>query len=145
MLRVNLTIAIVDMVERSTRNSTDLQKVDISIGKFDWNEYEQNIIIGSFFWGYLLTELPGGRLAETFGTRRVFGYSMLAASLITLVTPYAAYIGYLAVTVLRALLGLMLGVTWPAIHPLAAIWIPPNERSKFLANMLGWFNLKLIY
>lgn len=29
------------------------------------------------------------------------------------------------------------GVTWPAILPLAANWIPPNERSKFMANMMG--------
>lgn len=29
------------------------------------------------------------------------------------------------------------GVTWPAILPLAANWIPPNERSKFMSNMMG--------
>lgn len=27
--------------------------------KFKWNTIEQNIILGSFFWGYVLTELPG--------------------------------------------------------------------------------------
>lgn len=31
------------------------------------------------------------------------------------------------------------GITWPAIIPLAAKWIPPNERSKFIANMMGKF------
>lgn len=27
--------------------------------KFKWDNIEKNIILGSFFWGYVLTELPG--------------------------------------------------------------------------------------
>jgi len=76
--------------------------------RFEWDEYEQNMILGSFFWGYVLTELPGGRLAEIIGGHRVFGYSMLGASLLTLLTPFAARLDFLAVVVLRGLLGLML-------------------------------------
>ena len=76
--------------------------------RFEWDEYEQNMILGCFFWGYVLTELPGGRLAEVIGGHRVFGYSMLSASILTLLTPLSARIGYMAVVVLRVLLGLML-------------------------------------
>lgn len=77
--------------------------------KFNWDSVQQNLILGSFFWGYILTELPGGRLAELIGGHRVFGHSMLWASLITLFTPLAAYADFKAVVVLRALLGFMLG------------------------------------
>lgn len=105
--------------------------------RYAWNEYEVNQILGSFFWGYICTELPGGRLAEIIGARRVFGYSMLAASATTLLTPLAATIGYEAVAALRVILGFMLGATWPAIHPMTARWIPPMERSKFIANMMA--------
>lgn len=66
------------------------------------------MILGSFFWGYICTEFPGGRLAEIIGTKRVFGYSMLASSFITLLTPLAATLGYTAVVVLRVVLGFML-------------------------------------
>ena len=76
--------------------------------RFEWDEYEQNMILGCFFWGYVLTELPGGRMAEIIGGHRVFGYSMLSASVLTLLTPLAARLDYLAVVVLRVLLGLML-------------------------------------
>lgn len=80
---------------------------------FQWDAYQQNLIHGSFFWGYILTELPGGRLAELIGGRRVFGHSMLWASVITLFTPVAAYLDFRVVVFLRALLGLMLGwYTW---------------------------------
>ncbi|XP_046588887.1 sialin isoform X2 [Neodiprion lecontei] len=167
-LRVNLTIAIVDMVlpSNSTRHSTETiadsgcagsvdfhknftsntslnelgdlpKKHAIEQTRYPWNEYEVNKILGSFFWGYICTELPGGRLAEIVGAKRVFGYSMLTASAVTLLTPLAATLGYPAVAALRVILGFMLGATWPAIHPMTARWIPPMERSKFIANMMA--------
>ncbi|XP_014482728.1 PREDICTED: putative inorganic phosphate cotransporter [Dinoponera quadriceps] len=105
--------------------------------KYPWNEYEVNLILGSFFWGYICTELPGGRLAEVIGTKRVFGYSMLISSFITLLTPLAATLGYEVVAALRVVLGFMLGATWPAIQPMTARWIPPTERSKFVSNMMA--------
>lgn len=76
-------------------------------------------------------------MAEMIGARPVFGYSMLLASMVTLLTPLAAKIGYYCIIFSRVFLGFTLGVTWPAILPLAANWIPPNERSKFMANMMA--------
>lgn len=105
--------------------------------RYPWNEYEVNLILGSFFWGYICTELPGGRLAEIVGARRVFGYSMLVSSAITLLTPLAATFGYMVIAALRIILGFMLGATWPAIQPMTARWIPPVERSKFVSNMMA--------
>ncbi|KAL1115819.1 hypothetical protein AAG570_006109, partial [Ranatra chinensis] len=105
--------------------------------KFDWDSYQQNLIHGSFFWGYICTELPGGRLAEVIGARKVWGYSILIASLVTLFTPLAASLDYIAVVALRVAIGFMLGVTFPAIQPLGAKWIPPNDRSKFISNMMA--------
>jgi hypothetical protein len=32
-------------------------------GEFDWSPADQGLILGSFFWGYLLTQIPGGLLA----------------------------------------------------------------------------------
>ncbi|XP_071569079.1 putative inorganic phosphate cotransporter isoform X1 [Temnothorax nylanderi] len=105
--------------------------------KYPWNEYEVNMILGSFFWGYICTEFPGGRLAEIIGTKRVFGYSMMASSFVTLLTPLAASLGYTVVVALRVVLGFMLGATWPAIQPMTARWIPPTERSKFVSHMMA--------
>ncbi|KAK3923783.1 Sialin [Frankliniella fusca] len=148
MLRVNLTIAIVKMVEAGnlTAESDPSGAVESVTERmveedgrvwFQWDEHKQNLILGSFFWGYLMTELPGGRLAETVGARRVLGVSMLLASLLTLVTPVAANLSYLAIVALRALIGFLLGVTWPSMLPMAAQWIPPADRSKFMSNMMA--------
>ncbi|XP_034952243.1 sialin [Chelonus insularis] len=105
--------------------------------KYHWDESQANFVLGAFFWGYICTELPGGRLAEVVGAKRVFGYSMLIASVLTLLTPIAATFGYKAAAGLRVVLGFMLGATWPSILPLASVWIPPMERSKFMSNMIA--------
>lgn len=154
MLRVNLNIAIVDMTyPTSSSNATFTTPATPSEGlenasitqnivqdkavRFPWSEYDKNFLIGAFFYGYLCTELPGGRLAEIVGARRVFGYSMLLASFSTLLSPLASKINFYFIVVLRIIIGFMLGATWPAMHPMAAKWIPPNERSKFISHMMA--------
>lgn len=68
----------------STQINTDTNNEE----KFKWDSVQQNIILGSFFWGYVLTELPGGRLAEMIGGHRVFGHSMLWASVNSILTGF---------------------------------------------------------
>lgn len=155
-LRVNLTIALVDMVPKVDSKNGNTSMIDSNdtlsttlmpstvapiddSGKvrFNWSESEIQLILGSFFWGYLMTELPGGRLAELIGGHRVFGHSMLWSSVVTLIIPFAANLGVAAMVVSRVVLGFLLGASWPAIHPMTAVWIPPMERSKFLSGMMA--------
>lgn len=161
-LRTCLTIAIVEMVlpkseesltiasnvtlgENSTIAKTMAANITETVKstlfgesrRFPWDTHQVQMVLGSFYWGYILTELPGGRLAELVGGHRVFGHSMLWASVITLLTPAAANLSYTAFIILRVLLGFMLGASWPAIHPMTAVWIRPMERSKFMSNMMA--------
>lgn len=75
-------------------------------GEFQWDEYQQGIILGSFFWGYIVTQLPGGRLAEMFGARKLLGWGVLLASFFTLATPIAARFSTPALIICRVLMGL---------------------------------------
>lgn len=63
-------------------------------------------ILGSFFYGYLITQIPGGRMAEVFGGKWLFGLGVLCTAILTLLTPLAARWGYAALIVLRILEGL---------------------------------------
>ncbi|CAH2242519.1 jg3834 [Pararge aegeria aegeria] len=148
-LRVNLTIAIVEMIY-DTKNHTVANFTEhingtvehpghIEQTRYHWDTKQKNLLLGCFFWGYVLTELPGGRLAEIIGARRVFGYSTLLASILTLLSPWAAAAGFGWIVALRVVLGFLLGATWPAILPMASKWIPPMDRSKFMSNMMVYF------
>lgn len=128
MLRVNLSIAVVDMLD--TNATTQVQR-------FNWDVEQRNTLLGAFFWGYMIPTILGGRLSETLGPRLIFGGGMLTASIVTVLQPATCYIHFYLAVAARVTLGMCLGVTYPAIGPLAVKWIPPSNRSKFMAHMLA--------
>ncbi|XP_060061373.1 sialin isoform X3 [Erinaceus europaeus] len=145
-LRVNLSVALVDMVDSnitSAGNMTSKECADHSatitvlrrhMGKrYQWDAETQGWILGSFFYGYIITQIPGGYLASKVGGKLLLGFGILGTSVLTLFTPIAADLGVIALVVLRALEGLGEGVTFPAMHAMWSSWAPPLERSKLLS------------
>ncbi|CAG0916232.1 unnamed protein product [Notodromas monacha] len=100
-------------------------------GEFAWNEEQQGLVLGSFFWGYIVTQIPGGRVGELYGVKRVFGLGLMVAALLTLLTPLAARTDYRLLIAVRILMGIFEGVTYPSMHAMLARWVPPFERNKF--------------
>ena len=60
---------------------------------FTWERQTQGVILGSFFYGYIFTQIPGGYLATKFGGKRVFVIGIAATSVLTLLTPFLTHIG----------------------------------------------------
>lgn len=76
-------------------------------GEFDWDEETQGVVLSSFFWGYVLTQVPGGLLAERWGGKYTLGCAVLVPALCSLLTPLAARRGGAwGLVVLRVLMGL---------------------------------------
>lgn len=96
-MRVCLSVAITEMVLKKTHNATDdteqCQPQDgdgsssTTGGSFDWSEAQQGVILSSFFWGYVITHVPGGLLAERFGGKYVLCLGILSTAIFTLITP----------------------------------------------------------
>ncbi|XP_055847002.1 sialin-like [Episyrphus balteatus] len=104
-----------------------------SEGEFIWDEPTQGIVLGSFFYGYVVTQIPAGRMAEIYGGKMIYGIGVLTCGIFTILTPFAARWNLLALLVVRFVAGLCEGVTYPAIHVMMSRWIPPLERSTFSA------------
>jgi ACS family sodium-dependent inorganic phosphate cotransporter len=111
--RVNISVAIIPMAE-------DL----------GWSLQTQGTVLSSFFVGYLLLQVVGGRLADRFGGKVVLGTGVLLWSLFTLLTPPAAWVGLTMLLVIRVAMGMGEAVTFPSIFSLYSKWIPLNERSR---------------
>ena len=62
-------------------------------------------ILSSFFYGYILTQIPGGWIATRFGGKYVFGVGVLVTSLLTIITPQMAYISIWALVACRVIMG----------------------------------------
>jgi ACS family sodium-dependent inorganic phosphate cotransporter-like MFS transporter 5 len=71
-----------------------------------WDESIQQLIITSFYWGYLLLQIPGGRWAEQYGGKRLISASIFASALCTLLVPLAARAGYVLFIATRVAMGI---------------------------------------
>ncbi len=152
MLRVNINLTIVSMVNYTQQNddadvvnecgkvsgnsSSDSDSNSKSDqGEFVWDSVVQSQIVGSFYYGYILTQLPGGRMAEVIGAKRVLGISMAGVAICNLLLPLSTQIVGIEdfpwpVIVLRALMGVCEGATFPSISAMMAKWAPQAERSR---------------
>lgn len=66
----------------------------------------QGWILGSFFYGYIITQVPGGYLARRFGAKLLLGFGILGTAVFTLFTPLAADLGAGFLIAVRVLEGL---------------------------------------
>ena len=78
----------------------------IQDGEFVWNAELQGLILSSFFWGYLVTQVPGGWMSEKFGSKLVWGWFMFATIIASFFMPIAARISPILFIILRIIQGL---------------------------------------
>lgn len=91
----------------------------------------QGVILSSFFWGYFVTQIPGGLLSEKYGGKHILGLGIFSTAVLTIFTPIIVHMyGSTGLIILRVLIGLGEGTTYPASSVLISKWAPPNERSK---------------
>ncbi|KAK6101483.1 Major Facilitator Superfamily protein [Brugia pahangi] len=101
--------------------------------QFYWSPTELGFMESAFFYGYAITQIPGGMLAAKFAPNLLFGFSILVASVLNLFLalalsahPHTDFI-VLAIQICQ---GLSLGLSYPAMHGVWRHWAPPMERSK---------------
>ena len=56
---------------------------------FNWSIATQSAMDSSFFWGYLVTQVPGGFLASLYPANKVFGMAIAVSSFSNLLMPRA--------------------------------------------------------
>ncbi|XP_055953850.1 sialin-like isoform X1 [Argiope bruennichi] len=146
-MRVNLSVAIVAMVndtgiqyDNETHQAAACPELvsyepqknadEYKGEQYNWDSKAQANILGSFFYGYFLTQLPGGIFAEKIGAKWLFGGGILITAVFSLLTPFAASLGTGFFIAVRVLEGFGEGVTFPAINAAISHWSPKVERSR---------------
>ncbi|XP_023940700.1 putative inorganic phosphate cotransporter isoform X2 [Bicyclus anynana] len=119
--RVSMSVTILAMTKDN----------DYGFEVFDWDQSTRDTILSSFFWGYIVLQIPAGMLAGRFGARLLILVSMLMTGLVNLLLPYAAVKGgWQAVCGCRIVMGLFQGLLYPSLHGLVGQWAPADERSR---------------
>ncbi|XP_069700130.1 sialin-like isoform X2 [Periplaneta americana] len=140
-LKVNLSVAIVGMRNHSAHGSSQLNITHSDCvgdvedhttrkdGPFDWEEGTVGFILSSYFIGYLVSQVPGGRAAEVLSAKWILFASVALNIIPTLLTPPAAKIHWSALVLLRIIEGVGGGFSFPALHVMISKWAPVPERS----------------
>ncbi|KAG5846182.1 hypothetical protein ANANG_G00147090 [Anguilla anguilla] len=118
-IRCILGVAIVEMVNNNTVyiNGTPVMQP----AQFNWDPETVGLIHGSFFWGYIVTQIPGGFISNKLAANRrvrfctslstelsqVFGAAIFLTSMLNMFIPSAARVHYGCVLFVRVLQGLV--------------------------------------
>ncbi|CAG9770532.1 unnamed protein product [Ceutorhynchus assimilis] len=128
-LRANMSIAIVAMT--SARSSTNENGTTVYLDpEFSWDNKIQGYLLGSFFYGYITSQLLGGVLSKKFGGKWIFGGGIASTGFLTLISPWLAEWSVYALLVCRILMGVFEGLTYSSIYSLFTKWIPTQERCR---------------
>jgi len=113
----------------------------------NWTHSEKSNVLGAFFYGYFIMQVPGGRLAEVFGQKKIFGVTMLLCAVIAALTPIACTVNVWLVFVMRVVQGLLQAPAFPGLNPMTNQWVPEEEKGKFMsfAYMGGTFGACITY
>ncbi|KAG6800033.1 inorganic phosphate cotransporter isoform X1 [Apis mellifera caucasica] len=146
VMRTNMSVAIVAMVNHTSiteskepvvnecghdgNASNDSSTLANHDGEFHWDSTMQGYLLSSFFYGYVITQIPFGILAKRYGSKYFLGIGMLINSMFGLLVPVSARAGYHWLMIVRFIQGLGEGPIVPCTHAMLAKWIPPNERSR---------------
>nr|XP_002124275.3 sialin-like [Ciona intestinalis] len=151
-MRLNLSVAIVAMVnytsssmgDNTTINSCQNQTLATlnsstyqQTGQFTWNPEQQGLLLGSYFYGYVLSNIPGAWLSKKFGFRLLVAIQIILGSIVTFLSPIAAKTSFELFFVPRVLLGMCQGGVAPSLVMAWGTWAPPSERSLLISIPLS--------
>ena len=104
--------------------------------EFSFTTQTMGWILGAFSLGYAWFHLPGGWLADRFGSRRILAGAIIWFSAFTALTTMAPRLPLLnlvdaawAFAIVRFLMGVGESAAFPVGNKLMGYWLGPNERA----------------
>ena len=98
------------------------------------NAVKLGYLFSGFSWAYVLGQLPSGGLLDRFGSKRVYGISIIVWSVSAFLTGFAGYLtaslAFTAIFVLRLVSGFAQAPVFPGNGRIVAAWFPASERGR---------------
>ena len=134
--RVNISVAAVAMRDALDWTSTEQGVRTVENRKTFRYSHTQNtqIVLGSFFVGYAINQIPSGIMATKYGGRNVLCVAMLGWGIMTILTPLSARLGFYPLLFCRVVMGMFEALAIPSIHALIGERVPKHERSRVVTT-----------
>jgi ACS family glucarate transporter-like MFS transporter len=99
------------------------------------------ILLSGFSWAYVAGQLPSGGLLDRFGSKRVYGISIVLWSICAFLVALCGYLTaawvFTAIFVVRLISGLAQSPVFPGNGRIVAAWFPTAERGVACAIFNG--------
>jgi MFS transporter, ACS family, glucarate transporter len=108
---------------------------------------KMGLLFSGFGWAYVVGQLPSGGLLDRYGSKRVYGISIVAWSICALLIGVAGYapvaLAFSLIFGLRLVSGLVQSPVFPGNGRIVAAWFPTTERGRASAifNASQYFSL----
>jgi sugar phosphate permease len=86
------------------------------------------VVLSGFFWGYVITQVPGGYLASRVGPKQVIIGALVIVGITACATGFAPNLG--ALLAIRFVMGLAEGAVFPSFAVMFVRWFPGRERGR---------------
>jgi MFS transporter, ACS family, D-galactonate transporter len=96
------------------------------------NSVQMGTIFSAFSWTYATLQIPGGVLADRFGSRILYPVILILWSLATIALGFA--VGLPAFILLRILIGAFEAPSYPMNNRIVTAWFPDHERAGAVAT-----------
>jgi len=106
------------------------------MGEFGLSQAQMGTVFSAFLFGYTLSQVPSGGLADRVSARRIFLVLCAGWALLTVLTAMVAWHGFgLAMVIpqlwlIRALFGVIAAPTYPTSGRTIAVTIPPRLQAR---------------
>jgi ACS family glucarate transporter-like MFS transporter len=111
------------------------------------NPMKMGWLLSGFGWAYVAGQLPAGGLLDRFGSKRVYGFSIVGWSICAFLIGVAGYAplawAFTLIFLLRLVSGLVQSPVFPGNGRIVAAWFPTSERGRASAffNASQYFSL----
>ncbi|GAB3373927.1 MFS transporter [Azotobacter armeniacus] len=122
MLSLLFVATIINYVDRTNLSiAAPFMSKELGLDKV-----QMGLIFSAFAWTYALALVPGGFIADRFGSRLTYGVSLIAWSTATVCQGLAS--GFASLIGLRMAVGAMEAPAFPANSRAVTVWFPARER-----------------
>ncbi|XP_038659239.1 solute carrier family 17 member 9b isoform X1 [Scyliorhinus canicula] len=100
--------------------------------QFAWDKKQSGIVLGSFFWGYCLTQIIGGHISDRLGGDKILLLSATSWGSVITLTPLIVHWSstpIIPLTLSRFLMGLLQGVFFPSLTSLLSNKVREGDRA----------------
>ncbi|GMT18769.1 hypothetical protein PFISCL1PPCAC_10066, partial [Pristionchus fissidentatus] len=133
----------------ASRASLPIAIAKISI-EFEWNKATSGSVLSAFFWGYAITQIFAGSLADRYGGERILYVSSLVWIILTIGTPLVLDIAALTgrpvpfCILLRVVTGVAQGFFMPSMASICSRNLNSTEKGRIFGFCLAGTHLGVV-